>query len=331
MTLDIVDLLRELGFSIDMGREQTWLLTAPDGHRYLRHVDAPSGRITAHLHPVTAEEAGRSRRVMVGTSITEGMLDRARRGEFDVLTESPLQLTIDRRVYAADLPSSTPRSRSAAPHRRGRRPWTRWALMRCLILADHPLRQSDIAEVLGVSQQAISHTARQLPETVAVGGSGTEAIDSHLLLEQFITEYPGPGGHEFGWYSLDPPAAQLDQAADVAAHYGTSPLISGDIAADRIAPWRLPTSGRIYVSDPVDLAGDGFTPAPLTEATLVLCVPEDRTLWRTADEAGAAFEESPGGQLADPVIACWDLLRSSDVDSIAAAEKLAAHILGGPE
>src|SRR5699024_3109373 len=301
---------------------------APDGLHYLRHMDAPAIRLTASRPPGAVLGRTGTRRVASGATVTDGILERARRGEFDVLSESPLQLTIDGRVYTAraddvddSRPTPTPR------RRRGMRPWTRWALMRSLLLTDRPLKQREAAEGLGGSQQSISSVTRQLRTILNIGASGMEPIDRSCLLECFASEYPGSRGHEFGWYSLEPPVAQTEHAAAVASSYGESPLISGDVAADRLAPWKLPATGRIYLSNPLDLSGDGFTPAPLSEATLTLCVPEDPTLWRVLHNEGRATGAS---RLVDPVIAYWDLLNDKNVDSTAAARKLAEYIIGGP-
>lgn len=329
--LDVVDLLRELGFTIDAGEGSTWLLKAPDGKRYTRYMDAPSRRITASSPPAPILRQAGARRLAAASTVTGSMLERARRGEFDVLSESPLQLTIAGQVYTTES-DGVPGARSEpAPSRyRGRQPWTRWALMRCLILTTRPLRQSEVAEVLGVSQQAVSFAARQLRDLMRPGASGMEPSDRRLLLEQFTAEYPGPRGHEFGWYSLDSPVAQTEHAADVADSYGASPLISGDVAADRLAPWKLPARGRIYLSGPLDLASDGFVPTPLDNATLTLCVPEDPTLSRIQYQSNGLAEGSWESRLVDPVIVHWDLLHDGGEDSDAAAEKLAEHILGGP-
>ena len=124
------------------------------------------------------------------------------------------------------------------------------------------MRQSVIASALGTSQQSVSNAAGHLAGLVTDCGEGLVATDRARLLEHWRNEYTGPGGQAFGWYSLDPVAEQVSKAVEVAKFLDISPLVSGDIAADRIAPWKLPVRGRVYVDGPVDLADEGLVPAP---------------------------------------------------------------------
>lgn len=176
--------------------------------------------------------------------------------------------------------------------------------------------------MLGTSQQSVSHAAGQLGILVKSTEAGLVAADRALLLEYWSRDYFGPGGQEFGWYSLTPVVEQTLKAAEVASLLDALPLISGDVAADRRAPWKLPSRGRIYINAPIDLVGDGFVPAPVAEATLITCIPRDPTLWRltTAGQDGV--------ELADDALTYWDVLSSGDIDSVEAAEHLEQLIVG---
>ena len=155
---------------------------------------------------------------------------------------------------------------------------------------------------------------------VAVTNYGAEVTDPEALLAHWLKEYPGAGGQEFGWYSLDPVVEQTLAAFQVAKLLDARPLISGDVAADKMVPWKLPAKGRVYVDSPIDLAGNGFVPAPLEKATLVTCVPRDPTLWKlTGLEALPVYDDV---QLADPALVYWDLYYSGDLDSLEAANHL---------
>lgn len=107
-----------------------------------------------------------------------------------------------------------------------------------------------------------------------------------------------------------------------------NPLVSEDIAADRIAPWKLPSHGLVYVDGTVDLAGEGLVSAPLEEATLITCIPRDPTLHRLVDlrPGTAETEDLP---IADPAIVYWDLVHATDMDSSEAAARLATVMTGG--
>lgn len=102
------------------------------------------------------------------------------------------------------------------------------------------------------------------------------------------------------------------------------PLVSGDVAADRLMPWKLPTRGLIYVDSPIDLSGRGFVAAPLEDATLITCIPDDPTIWRLT-EIGA-FPIYEDLDLADAALVYWDVLKSNDIDGRDAAEQLAVLI-----
>ena len=106
---------------------------------------------------------------------------------------------------------------------------------------------------------------------------------------------------------------------------GAAPLISGDVAADRIAPWKMPGKGRIYIKSPVDLVDDGFVPAPIDAATLITQIPRDPSIWALA---GAVGTEMPGDEFhsADEVLVYWDVLHGNDADSVEAATHLARSI-----
>jgi hypothetical protein len=318
-TLDVVQLLRELGVGIAGGSAgaHTWLLRAPDGSSYEVTPTAPVTRLDAHLVRNHVDHHGPGRGILlIGGTATEGVVQRARRGEIDILTAEPLRLIRDGITYqAAEDPSS---QRTGGPSKRPA--WTRWAVERYLVLAAEPARQAEIADAVGTTQQSVSNAARHLGDLVTDHGAGLITTNRPQLLEHWREEYPGPGGHEFGWYGLDPVTEQVSRATEASGRLGARPLVSGDVAADRISPWKVPARGRLYVESPVDLSEDGFVPAPLEEASLVTCVPRDPSLWRLLDLTPAEDET------ADAALVYWELATSADLDSDAAAARLAAFI-----
>lgn len=203
----------------------------------------------------------------------------------------------------------------------GRPAWIRWALQRALVTSETPHLQRELAVLLHTSQQTISYATKRLQPYVTVDGGRLHVEDRRAFLERTLEAYPGPGGHQFGWYGMDSPREQAQHASDVATLLDAKPLIAADVAADDLAPWKLPTSSKLFITRPVDLTDDGFIPAPLDEATLITSIPRDPTLWSlaTTNENGYA--------LADPVIVAWDLQQGTDVDSGEAAEHLKKAIL----
>lgn len=320
MPVDVAALLRELDILVAEGSSRSsWLLRPPDGTSFEREPTAPTERLNALQIRIDASPRtdGQHRLLHVGRSATAGVVERAEAGEVDILTAEPILLIHAGRTYKAALAPS-PRQ---PPQHTGKPAWVRWALQRYLLLTPTPSRQPVIAEVLGTTQQSVSRAARALHGLVTDEGEGLFAPDPAGLLEHWRNEYPGPGGQEFGWYGLDTATEHVEAVVKVAEQLEVQALVSGDVAADRIAPWKLPMRGRVYVSGPIDLSDDGFVPAPLEEANLVVCVPRDPTLWRLVP----SIENYPGSDnlpIADAAIVYWDLLMSGDQDSDEAAQQV---------
>ncbi|MCB8914036.1 hypothetical protein KUG88_28460 [Rhodococcus rhodochrous] len=148
---------------------------------------------------------------------------------------------------------------------------------------------------------------------------GWLAASPKELLEEYLTDYPGPGGVVTYWYGLDPVIEQTTAAVEFCARQEISVLVGGDAAADVYAPWRLPTRALLYTDRFVDLSAAGFSPATEAEYTLVVQVPADPTLWRTAVISESAL-------LADPLITAGDVLRTGGPDATEAADRVLATI-----
>lgn len=327
MPVDAASLLHELDVRATAGStSQDWLLRAPDGTSFEVRPTSASEHLSTHLlrsrvqgHPRAGQRA-----LLIARTATDGVLRRAQAGEIDLLTETPLRLIHDGHAYEA-APAPAPLT---PPRLNGRPAWVRWALARYLLTAREPRRQSVIAQALGSSQQAVSHAARALGELVADNGAGLVVADPVRLLEQWVREYPGPRGQRFGWYALDPAAELAEHVVALTAQLELTALVSGDVAADQLAPWKLPASALVYVSGPIDLAGDGFVPTPLEEANVVTCVPDDPTVWTLASALDVEDDEATL-PLADPALVYWDLLMSGTQDSAEAADHLAAALFPG--
>ena len=326
MSIDVISLLRELDFVIAEGSsERSRLLRSAEGDPFLVHLAEPVERITAHtVRGFKPYRSSPVRPLFAGRTATPGVIEQAKAGGIDILLEEPLQLILHGLVFTAEYADQPVQ----ADQRSRRMAWVRWAVERCLLLADYPLHQSEIAQLVGTSQQSVSAVCRKLGALVTATPDGMETREPQALLEHWLKEYPGAGGQQFGWYSLDPIVEQTLKAVQEAQLLDARPLVSGDVAADRLMPWKLPSRGRIYVNSPIDLADVGFVPAPLEEATLVTCVPSDPTLWRLT-ELGA-FPVYDDAEIADPVLVYWDVYNSKDIDSIEAAKHLAALITGIP-
>ncbi|MCT2295745.1 type IV toxin-antitoxin system AbiEi family antitoxin [Brachybacterium muris] len=325
MGFDISTLLRELDVEFAAGSMAgSWVLRTPDGVSVQRELTVPARRLDAAQIRMNGPglRNGRDRLLHVGGSATAGVIERAEAGEIDLLIAEPTLLVLG--GHRHELPAPwVPRQ---PPQHKGRAAWIRWALQRYLLIASAPARQPVIAATLGSTQQSVSRAAQALGGWVTDQGSGLFASDPQGLLEHWLSEYPGPGGQEFGWYGLATAAEHSDRVIRLAATLEVNALVSGDVAADRIAPWKLPSRARVYLTEPIDLADEGLVPVPLEEANLVTCVPRDPTIWPLA----RAIEDRstiPGVPCADPVVVYWDLLMSGEQDSEEAAHQLAKSFL----
>ena len=155
------------------------------------------------------------------------------------------------------------------PAARGRKPWVRWALARALLLSDTAQSQPRLAELLGVSQQAVSLALKQL-QTVRRTEHGWLAASPEELLAEYLARYPVPEGAVTYWYGLDPVIEQTTAAVEFCARQEVSVLVSGDAAADVYAPWRLPTRALLYTDRFVDLSAAGFSTVT-TVCDVVVC------------------------------------------------------------
>ena len=273
------------------------------------------------------------RLLLVTPHATSYLRDLAAEGVVDLIAVEEGRVVIGGVEYSAA--ASTEAGSEGRGLRRGRRPWTRWAVDRLLLLAEQPLTQVELAAVLQVTQQSVSHVLRghrfaARTDRGWVIGQRAEALDG------LLAEYPGSGGVSTYWYGLDPAVRQAEAAARWCAESNVGCVLTGDVAADVYAPWRLPAVAGLYSRELLDFTAAGFSPATDAECTLVVTVPQDRTLWRTAAAAAhptvrvdpAAVDAVPPVRV-DPIIALHDVLASPGPDAAEAAEHLRRAILDG--
>ncbi|BCJ58340.1 MarR family transcriptional regulator [Micromonospora endophytica] len=188
------------------------------------------------------------------------------------------------------------------------------------MLIQHPsATQQELAALVGVSQPRISQALAALADKDLVQRtpSGWAARDIDAAIRWWLATYPGPGGITIYWYALAPAVEQARTVVSLIK--ATDPVgvaVSGDVAADIIAPWRAPTRAILYAHTGLNLVDAGFIPAGEEEATLELTVPRDPGLWPLPGTA------SGGLSLADPLQVLWDVWRSPGPDSEEAAQRV---------
>ncbi|NJP32033.1 winged helix-turn-helix transcriptional regulator [Micromonospora thermarum] len=205
--------------------------------------------------------------------------------------------------------------------KRGPVPWGTFTLVRRMVQRPYTTQQ-ELAALVGVSQPRVSQALRTLADQDVVQrtSSGWTVRKLDEAIRWWLENYPGPGGISTYWYGL---ASAVEQARTVvemvAAGDSHGVAVSGDVAADIIAPWRAPTRAILYATTGVNLADTGFIPSGVEEATLEFTVPRDPGLWQPS---GMAVPATPNLPLADPLQILWDVRRSPGSDSEEAAQRV---------
>jgi hypothetical protein len=205
-----------------------------------------------------------------------------------------------------------------------RRPWGRLAVARLLVRTGGILSsQITTSTAAGITQPAVSKAYTTLRGEGLLPTDGARKLrPSQLtsLIDYAIHSYPGPGGISTYWYSASSPILTADLKAALTE---TRALISGDLAADEFAPWKQPRTLTIYAPAGIDLASHGLAESNPDAANVILRVPEDATIWRTAQE----WTDTEPTHFTDPIITAWELSQSSDVDADQAVDRIKRRLL----
>ena len=207
------------------------------------------------------------------------------------------------------LSGKTFRAPAATPPAAAERNQHRRAAERVCILTRERLRQVDVATAVAVTQQAVSKMTKKepLPETPM-----TEAARRELLTK--LSLVPADDGLiETYWYGIDPVVEQVRSAIRLGAELTVRILASGDVAADVLQPWRVPTRGLVYAEELVDLSDFGLVEATAQESTLTVRVPADPTLWTTAAWWRQVSDSQSDIATVDPVVVLQDLNAGADL------------------
>lgn len=213
-----------------------------------------------------------------------------------------------------------------SPSRPGPTAWGALTVVRHL-LTGVVAGQAELATRAGISQGHVSQVLSPLvaaglvPRTTTSRRVRWAAADWDALADRWLGTYPGPGGFTTCWYGLAPAREQAIAVADVLGTAGLTAAVSGDVAADVLAPWHRPARAVLYADveenpDAADLTRIGLVASGTQEATLELVVPADPGLWPPLGGT------SDGLPLVDGMQVLWDLRRASgsDVDQ-------AVHVL----
>jgi hypothetical protein len=209
-----------------------------------------------------------------------------------------------------------------------------YAVIRALVgfssTEDEEIGATALAAQVGISQPRASQVLHRLHELKLIDISGHGRWEPHraALLDRFLAEYPGPGGSEHYYYTLDSP---VDAA--IRAGQASTPTrliaVSADVGPDLIVPWRRPSLVILYARQPIEPAALGLTDARgMHDANVIIRAPEDRSVFPVP----ALIGEVQGNEvpLADPLQQIWDLQDLGGADRIEAAGRLREWLLERP-
>lgn len=188
----LVPALRRAGLQVASGSEKDLLMVLPD-HRS-RNVDLKLHN--RRLRRSSIAQAADRPTLYAAVSATSAVVAAAKAGEFDLVTFDPPRVIVAAHAFVE--PETGQRTVFGKPG------WGTQAVLRILATAALPLRQSELAEMVGISPQAVSQALKRAGDRVIRDGSGWTAREG--ALRTWVEEYPGPGGVATHWYGLDDPA-----------------------------------------------------------------------------------------------------------------------------
>lgn len=258
--------------------------------------------------------------LLVAPAITNEALDRAQENGWSVVTDDGTgRVRLARRTLR--FASTTPAPALKRPP--GRPGWGVFSVVRALFALDRGARQEVIAEFAHVGQAAVSKALNRLTqlELVARGSQGWEVSDRAGAFSWWLANYPGPGGIETHWFGTDPISEQAYRAYAALDQERARPLLSGDVAADLVVPWRSPRRATLYALRGADLSEAGLTPSDNSAATLTLVLPQDLGVWPVS-KSPVLVEMRGHGALAraNAFQVLYDLSRSPGPDADEATE-----------
>jgi hypothetical protein len=216
--------------------------------------------------------------LLIAHAITSEALDRARSNGWSVVTDDGDGWI---RLAERTLHFESKHLPGAPKRPRGRPGRGAFSVVRALFAMEEGAQQKEIAEFAHVGQGAVSKALNRLAalNLVARSQHGWEVTDRRGAISWWLENYPGPGGIETHWFGVDSISEQAYRAYIALDQTHWRPVVSGDVAADLVAPWRTPRRAVLYAKHGADLSSIGLTPSYAPTATLTLVLPQDLGVW----------------------------------------------------
>ena len=235
---------------------------------------------SSRVHPSDVTEPPAGNALLIVPALSEAAAQRARsRGWSAIPDDGPAWVLFHGREIKLKRPELATGSQQQS--RRGRPGWGIFSVLRALLALEGGARQSELVGFANVSQPRISQALSELAtlDLVERVPAGWTVTDKAKAIKWWVDHYPGPGGLASHWYGLDPIVEQAFRVHELLEAKRSRPAVSGDVAADLVAPWRTPAHALVYAEKGADLAAAGLTPAAAQDATLTLVLPGDRAVW----------------------------------------------------
>ncbi|MEZ5322850.1 MAG: hypothetical protein R2698_12395 [Microthrixaceae bacterium] len=201
------------------------------------------------------------------------------------------------------------------------------AVVRLMVVSDHPMTGVAIAAAAEVTQPRASQILKQLAELDAVSATPDGYIgDPAKLLDLYRSRTrPHLVEPESYWYSTRPVTEQASRLQELATERATAIAFSADLGPDLLTPWRHPTVVIAYVADKLPVAEAGFVPAEgRADASIILRWADDH---RLLSAIRSWVDEVDGYPITDPCQQWWDLLELGGEDRSEAADRLRSAIV----
>lgn len=324
-----------LGFVVDSGDQNYWTVQTPDDETALfcphfiddRATKQDVLRAQKKANRINKEYIGKGGKLsdlllrskeeiiplILAPNATPGTEQAALDGEVSLFTTSPYRLIHHQKTWGEPTPEvSSPRKQIT---------WTQGAIIRLSILSPETLTQLEIADILGLSQPAIAKAAKSLEKKYGFSLEPHRRPLPHALLSFLEKNYPPHVSIRTYWRDSQPILGQAQQAIAAYSRHQLWPLITGEVAADHYAAWKLPETAELYAEGPLDLENYGFLEVDPEAATLQIKITKDPTILATA-HWWAEYTHQDRLLYVDPVTAFIDMQRSALSDAREGAQKL---------
>lgn len=238
-------------------------------------------------------------------------------GTISLFTASPYRLIYRQKIWGES------QRRLVSP--RKKITWTQAAIIRMSILSSEPLTQLEISDTLGLSQAAIAKATKSLYEKHNISLGPQRRENSKNLLSFLERAYPSNLVINTYWKSSGPLLDQAKQTIKAYSHQQLWSLITGEVAADYYAAWKIPETAELYAEGPLDLENYGFLEVDPESSTLQVKIVKDPTLIATA-RWWCNYTYQSELLYVDPVATYIDMHRSDSSDTREGSEKLLTAI-----